>query len=940
MSNPTNQKYKYQVGGTLRINRSVFYVERQADNLLFDSIKSGEFCYVLNSRQMGKSSLALNTIKRLQAEESGFACVIIDISILGSQQVSLEQWYLGFADYLIEELKLDEKINLSQWWQQQESLSPVRKLDKLLRKVILVETKKPIAIFIDEIDKILDLNFKSDDFFGLIRSFYNEKANNPAFEKLSFILLGVARPEELIKEYQITPFNIGKAIDLSGFSVEESLPLAAGLTDAVDNPHQVIEEIISWTGGQPFLTQKICQLILDRPKKNKAESDRDFVKRLVEDHIVNNWEANDDPVHLKTIKGRLLHDRHTTRLLGLYQQILENGAIAANDLVEQIELRLSGLVVREGNWLKPYNRIYTSVFDLDWIDSILDMERPYAEYIHAWKESKYDKKWLLREEKLAEALSWSKGKSLSDFDYQYLNASRDLKLKEASAQITLQKETYLLRGIVAVLLVGCAASIGMYVSGYRHCPEDQRIDDVCFDFDISNGNKNIFGYPPDSIIDLGIEAFKKEQYKDAKAYFDKAAELRPSDPVPKIYSSNAKVAKANEAGKQTFKLAVVVPFNTSEDYSRMILRGVADAQTEFNDSGGKNGQLLEIVIANDDSNKDLAEDVATKLISKNEILGVIGHSSSKASEAAKKKYEPKNLAMISPAATSNELTELTEENNQVFFRTVPADDRAAKKLVDYIAEKKHEPVIVFYDEEDSSSKSLKDAFVKEYKNHNRNLSDKQIKNLNDFKIENVEDLEDDETKKFFQNSNLYKAAVILTSINSRSIAVDVIHEIYEKNKSLPEKFQIKEILGNDVMYSSGFLQEASFSAEGMIIAVTWSKDTCYGKEAKKKWQVAINWRTAASYDATQAFIQAIEDTDNPDRQKILNTLRSYDRKNPITNTSEDNINIWFGDKGNSNRQSRLVEVIRDERTPTTSGSEFGFRELEPDKAKKCSQSPF
>ena len=923
MRNPAKQKYKYQVGGTLRINRSVFYVKRQADNILFDSIKAGEFCYILNSRQMGKSSLALNTIKRLRAEDSGFACVIIDINVLGSEQVSQEQWYLGFADYLIEELELDEKINLNKWWQQ-ENLSPVQKLDKLIRKVILTKIKEPIAIFIDEIDKILDLNFKCDDFFGLIRSFYNEKAKNPVFNHLSFVLLGVARPEELIKEYQITPFNIGRAIDLSGFSVEQSLPLAAGLTEVVDNPQQIIKEIIFWTGGQPFLTQKVCQLILNHPQENKAESDRDFVHRIVKEYIIDNWEANDDPVHLKTIKGRLLHNKHTSRLLGLYQQILEDGSIAANDLVEQIELRLSGLVVRDGDCLKPYNRIYKSVFDLDWVNSILDMERPYAEYIHAWKKSKYDNKWLLREEKFDEALSWSRGKSLSDFDYQYLNASRDLKLQETSAQMALKIERYILRGFVAVLLVICVVLVG--IRNYRYCPKAQRTDAGCFDFDISSGDENIFNYSLSSRISKGIEVFKNDKFERAKKYFEKAVELRPNDPVPRIYANNAAAKNRGE----TYKLAVVVPFNTSEDYSRMILKGVADAQDKFNNKD-KKGRLLEILIANDDSDKKLAENVAEKLVSEKKILGVIGHSTSNASKVAQKIYQKGKMAMISPAATS---TELTTEDNRVFFRTVPSDEEAGKKLAEHAIFKKIDSIIVLYDHQDSSSKSLKEAFVEKYQEYNGKFSDGDIKKLDDLNFTSTDDLNRDKIDEFFKESKSYEAAVILASARTRPLAIDFI----QKNASLPStsKSRIEKILGNDAMYSYSFLQEAGSSAEEMIVAVTWSRKTCYAKEAEQRWQGGVNWRTAASYDATQAFIQAIKDTPkkSPERKDILEQLRKYNsKKNSITNTSEDI--IWFGSKGNSSKESRLVEVVKDDKIPTASGLELGFKEFEVNEDIKC-----
>ena len=56
MSNTPSLDYSYQVGGSLKKNAPT-YVVRQADGDFYEALKAGEFCYVFNSRQMGKSSL-------------------------------------------------------------------------------------------------------------------------------------------------------------------------------------------------------------------------------------------------------------------------------------------------------------------------------------------------------------------------------------------------------------------------------------------------------------------------------------------------------------------------------------------------------------------------------------------------------------------------------------------------------------------------------------------------------------------------------------------------------------------------------------------------------------------------------------------------------------------------------------------------------------------
>ncbi|MEQ9629067.1 MAG: AAA-like domain-containing protein, partial [Roseitalea porphyridii] len=114
----------------------------------------------------------------------------------------------------------------------------------------------------DEIDSILKIKFK-DDFFAFIRACYNQRVDNPDYQRLTFCLLGVATPSDLIADKQRTPFNIGQAIELTGFTFAEAKSaLIKGLQNYVENAEAVLAEVLDWTGGQPFLTQKLCSLIV------------------------------------------------------------------------------------------------------------------------------------------------------------------------------------------------------------------------------------------------------------------------------------------------------------------------------------------------------------------------------------------------------------------------------------------------------------------------------------------------------------------------------------------------------------------------------------------------------------------------------------------------------------------------------------------------------
>jgi WD40 repeat protein len=446
--------YQYIAESTLPEDTQT-YVTREADSQLYQALLEGKLCYVFNSRKIGKSSLALQTIKQLRT--AGIVSVFIDLSGDETKLEHPEQWYANILDTLAYELDLD--VNLKNWWQERNWLSPLRRFREFIESVMLSQVPEKIVIFIDEIDSVLSLNFSAGDLFAFIRSCYNRRTQNSEYNRISFCLLGVATPSDLIQDKKRTPFNIGQAIELKGFTKEQAAPLAKGLEGKVHRPIQVLNEILDWTGGQPFLTQKLCKIVLEQ-----AETINPDIPELVQAYIIENWEENDNPEHFGTIRDRILsNQQRTSQLLGIYQQIIARGkdstnyslvrgeknssnpplaeeakdnltpplakgglgGVAADNSPDQMELQLSGLVVKKDGQLQVYNRIYRKIFDLDWVQQELAKVRPYQENFAAWIASNRENtSRLLRGKALDDALQWKVGKRLSDEDNDFLDASQ------------------------------------------------------------------------------------------------------------------------------------------------------------------------------------------------------------------------------------------------------------------------------------------------------------------------------------------------------------------------------------------------------------------------------------------------------------------------------------------------------------------------------------
>jgi WD40 repeat protein len=427
--------YQYQVGGSLRIG-DPSYITRQADRELYAALHAGEFCYVFNARQMGKSSLRVQAKHRLQ--QDGFSCVSVDITNIGSETVTAAQWYKGIAAELWRGFNLIGKVNFKQWWQDRSGLSPVQQLSQFIEDILLVEVPgEKIFIFIDEIDSVLSLDFPLDDFFALIRYCYNQRADNPIYSRLTFALFGVATPSDLIRDRSRTPFNLGRAIELHGFQLEEAQPLALGLASIASHPEEVLTEILNWTGGQPFLTQRLCRSVVKAAQEVTVSS----IALMIQEQVIKNWQAQDEPEHLKTIRDRLLrNEQQAGALLGMYQQILQQGSIVTNDSPEQAELLLSGLVVKSQSELIVRNRIYQAIFNSAWVEQQLSSLRPYGEALKGWLKSNYqDPSRLLQGQALKDAQTWARGKSLTQFDYNFLAASEEIDRQEVQQALEAER---------------------------------------------------------------------------------------------------------------------------------------------------------------------------------------------------------------------------------------------------------------------------------------------------------------------------------------------------------------------------------------------------------------------------------------------------------------------------------------------------------------------
>ncbi|OIP71419.1 MAG: hypothetical protein AUK43_06225 [Oscillatoriales cyanobacterium CG2_30_40_61] len=413
----------------------------------------------------------------------------------------------------------------------------------------------------------------------------------------------------------------------------------------------------------------------------------------------------------------------------------------------------------------------------------------------------------------------------------------------------------------------------------------------------SSGEKVLFIGTSNPDRDNGIKEFKAGNYRQAIKDFEKAVDGDPTSPELQIYFNNA---KARHTGNP-FVLAVVVPIDSKETSAEEILRGVADAQTQFNDSKGLNNQLLEIMIGNDDSNPAIATTVAQQLANHPNILAVIGHNDSDASKAALVEYEKAGIAMVSPTSTSTELS------GNSFFRTLPSDAVSGAKLANHVWNTLIlDRVAIFYNPNSSYSNSLYQVFAGKF----QQLGGQVVKTI---------DIADSEFNakqeiKAIQNQAQAQAIVLFPNTDKTSRAI----AIAKANSNEPTSQRLT-LLGGDALYSPDTLTSGGNAVEGLILAVPWVAETDYAKRAERRWQGDVSWRTAMSFDATQALIKTL--SSGASRTTVLQNLKNTNLSASETAGEA----LVFEPTGDRQAYPILVEVVRSPGGPKD--SPFAFKPI-------------
>jgi branched-chain amino acid transport system substrate-binding protein len=360
---------------------------------------------------------------------------------------------------------------------------------------------------------------------------------------------------------------------------------------------------------------------------------------------------------------------------------------------------------------------------------------------------------------------------------------------------------------------------------------------------------------PDKDKEEGVQAFALGNYAKAQNSLGKSLHKKPNDPETRIYFNNARAGLASNP----FKFAIAVPIGGRLSSAQEMLRGIAQAQEEFNQSGGITGQLLQVEILDDRSNEETGKSIATTLVADKSVLAVIGHNASEVSVEAAPIYQKGKLTMITPTTGTNKLRSKSEafrkpSDANYIFRVIPSAETDARNLQKIIQAKKLKKLLICSDSESPYSQDILDKFV----SVNSGI------------------------KCDFGSQNFNRRSIIDEAINRGVDGFMLTPSVIRIDQAIgfiqdaPREFII---LGGSTIYTPKTLQslQSGNKKNSLILAVAWHPESSplnrdFFHRVKHFWSGDINWRTAMTYDATLTALEALRVSPTKTREGLQSVL--------------------------------------------------------------------
>ena len=319
------------------------YVERPPiESICYETLlQPGSLVRIKAPNLMGKTSLISRILPLITKEGYYTVNLSFELADRSTHFTNLNKFLRWFCLNVTRELKFPNQLD--EYWDE-EAMGAKVSCTTYFEEYLLSEVKSPLVLCLDDVDLLFPYPEIYEDFFGLLRSWYEKAKTRKLWQKLR---LAIAHATDVYIRLNInqSPFNVGLPIELPEFTAEQVQELAK-LHEIEAN--QDIEYLMSMVGGHPYLLEQAFSYL----KNNQNVSLEEIL----------NQAPTDAGIYSNHLREYWLNLQQNPELAIAFKQVVTDNSPVKLEPISAYQLQSMGLVKLLGNQVEPRCNLYRQYF--------------------------------------------------------------------------------------------------------------------------------------------------------------------------------------------------------------------------------------------------------------------------------------------------------------------------------------------------------------------------------------------------------------------------------------------------------------------------------------------------------------------------------------------------------------------------------------------------
>ncbi|ACK71462.1 hypothetical protein PCC7424_3060 [Gloeothece citriformis PCC 7424] len=328
---------------TLR-EEPLIYVERPPiESICYETLQQpGALIRIKGSSLMGKTLLISRVLAQLG--QQGYRTLRLSLELADRQThlTQLNKFLRWFCLNLSRELKLSNCLD--DYWDE-EGMGAKVSCTTYMEDYLLTQGNKPLVLCIDDVDLLFPHPEIYEDFFGLLRSWYEKARTRKRWQKLRLVLVHSTNVYIRLNINQ-SPFNVGLPIELADFT-EVQVQELAQQHDIKLTPSE-IANLMNMIGGHPYLLMTTFAYLKSHPNLT--------LKQILQEA------PTDAGIYGSVLREFWFNLKTHPELTGTLKKIVTSSKPVQVEPVQAYQLHSMGLVHLSGNYVQPRYNLYRLYF--------------------------------------------------------------------------------------------------------------------------------------------------------------------------------------------------------------------------------------------------------------------------------------------------------------------------------------------------------------------------------------------------------------------------------------------------------------------------------------------------------------------------------------------------------------------------------------------------